>query len=123
MKKMDYVLVATILVVAIVSMCLVSSGKHEGEFCNVYVGGALYGTYSLYDNIDIDITDGDELLNRITIDSETVLMNYASCPDKICVKQGGIKSTNETICCAPNGIVIVIESNNQSEGMYDAITR
>lgn len=122
MKKMDYVLVAVIMTVAIVSMCLLSSNKHNGSVCNVYVDGDLYGTYSLYDNINIDITKDDILSNRISIDNGNVVMDYANCPDKICVKQGTISATNETICCAPNGIVIVIEGD-EARGEYDAITK
>ena len=46
--------------------------------------------------------------NRIIIESGTVFVSEASCPDKICVHQGKVSHTGETIVCLPNRVTVVV---------------
>jgi hypothetical protein len=49
---------------------------------------------------------------------QKVRMLEAPCPDQICVKQGWIESSRQTIVCVPNEVVIYIDE----EASVDATT-
>jgi len=53
--------------------------------------------------------DGPEGSTRITISEGKVWVAEASCPKKLCQKQGAISRPGETIVCLPNRIVITLE--------------
>ena len=38
-----------------------------------------------------------------------IAITDSNCPDKVCVKTGGISKKGESIVCVPNGIVITID--------------
>ena len=48
-------------------------------------------------------------------------MLSAGCPNKLCVRSGRISLDKECICCAPEGILIVVRSDKAGE--YDAVTK
>lgn len=121
MKRNDVILIVLLLTISIVWIALLALGRKSGDNVLIYSDGVLYGRYSIHDYNDITIESGKGAYNRIIIDNNEVCMMDANCPDRVCINQGNICNSNDTICCAPNGIVIVIESN--IEGEYDAITQ
>ena len=67
------------------------------------------------------IHSGDNQLNIIQIDGETVKMVEASCPDQICVRSfPSISTDGEQIICLPYKVVVTIEGGERSEGDLDA---
>lgn len=46
--------------------------------------------------------------NILIIDEDGVRIKEASCPDKLCVKQGKIKRAGEVLVCIPNRLVVRI---------------
>lgn len=121
MKRNDVILIAILLIISVGWIVLLALGRKSGDNVLIYSDGVLYGRYSIHDYNDITIESDDGAYNRIIVDNNEVYMMDANCPDKVCINQGNISKGNDTICCAPNGIVIVIESN--IEGEYDAITQ
>lgn len=59
--------------------------------------------------------DGEQMIespgggtNRLVIKDGAVHMEEASCPDKVCIKQGAISETGQSIVCLPNRVIVTI---------------
>ena len=118
MKKRDIVL---ILILLVISLCVIIPSlfqKDTGE-AYIYVNGELYASYDLSAVRDIHIEAGNGIVNDISIADNSIYMKDATCPDRICVHQGPISRNNESICCAPAGLLILIRSKDDTG--YDAI--
>ena len=46
--------------------------------------------------------------NKVRIEHDGVYMDNANCPDKLCVHQGRISRTGQSIICLPNKIIVEI---------------
>lgn len=55
---------------------------------------------------------------EVRIEDKKVWVTKASCPQKLCIRQGKISKPGEAIVCLPNRIVISIEGKSK----FDAIT-
>uniref|UniRef100_UPI0002662B0E hypothetical protein n=1 Tax=Mediterraneibacter gnavus (strain ATCC 29149 / DSM 114966 / JCM 6515 / VPI C7-9) TaxID=411470 RepID=UPI0002662B0E len=77
----------------------------------VTVDGEVYGTYSLAKDQTIEIQDG----NRLRIQNGQAKMEWADCPDQLCVHQKAISRTGESIICLPNQVVVSVQGSKESE--------
>lgn len=59
--------------------------------------------------------------NTVSIHSDSVGIVDASCPDKLCQKQGFIKNSSEAIVCLPNRLVIELEKKEASAEEFDVV--
>ena len=113
MKKNDWFLAAGILIAAAVILLIQLMGAARGELTvSVTVDGALYGTYSLAEDIQVDINE----TNRLIIEDESVRMEWADCPDQVCVNHVSISRDGESIICLPNRVVVSI-NGTESAGL------
>lgn len=119
MNKKDMILVAVLLAAAFAFVIpqRISAGKGDAY---IYVGSELYGVYDLSKPATVHIENGNGIVNDIEISQGSVFMKDATCPGKQCMNSGHISRNNESICCAPAGILIIIRSGTDDE--YDAIT-
>ena len=94
MKKNDWILAACILLaaVAILLFQFVRSDSGAGKV-SVTVDGEIFGTYSLAEDQTVDI-DGT---NRLVIENGTAEMEWADCPDQICVNHRAVSREGESI--------------------------
>lgn len=65
----------------------------------------------------IDITNEDGSLNQIEIRPGEIGMISASCPDKLCVRQGFISSSRIPVTCLPNHVVIVVQPTDSDDSV------
>lgn len=86
------------------------TGKKAQEAV-VTVDGEVYGTYSLAKDQTIEIQDG----NRLRIQNGQAKMEWADCPDQLCVHQKAIFRTGESIICLPNQVVVSVQGSKESE--------
>lgn len=112
MKKNDWILAACILLaaVAILLFQFVRSDSGAGKV-SVTVDGEIFGTYSLADDQTVDI-DGT---NRLVIENGTAEMEWADCPDQICVNHRAVSREGESIICLPNQVVISVTDGEEAE--------
>ncbi len=120
MNKKDIVFLITLLLIGIVGLFAVRNKDGAGT-ADIYVEGKLYGTYDLATDRDIRITGAGGIINEIRIEGNSVYMADATCPSRDCVRSGRISHINESICCMPSHVMIVIGSGEESG--YDAITK
>jgi len=103
--------------------------KSEGDYAIVTIDGEVYGTYSLKEDCEIPLyeegadsqeSSDSEIMNLLVISEGECYMEEATCPDKLCIKQGTISKDGESIVCLPHKVVVTVSSHETSE--IDAIT-
>jgi hypothetical protein len=110
-KKADVILAIILIIAGIASTIFLATGGATGETVVVSVDGKNYGTYDLaVDQVLIVQKNGN--YNKVEIKDGKATMLDASCPDKLCIKQGAIDNTNETIVCLPNKVIVELDGTN-----------
>ena len=111
MKKRDIILIASILAVAIALFLIVELTKEEGAGVTVKVDGVKVAEYSLTADGTYPLNGGTNIL---VIENGKAYLTDANCPDKLCVHQGKISMTGETITCLPNKLTVTVFGTEQS---------
>ena len=111
MKKRDIILIASILIVAIAFFLIVELTNEEGAGVTVKVDGVKVAEYSLSKNGTYPLNGGTNIL---VIENGKAYLTDANCPDKLCVHQGKISRTGETITCLPNKLTVSVFGAEQS---------
>lgn len=118
MKKNDLILAGTVLVFAVVILIFQffrdDGGKHLVE---ISVNGELFGTYDLTDSQTIEVGG----TNRVVLEDGAARMEWADCPDQICVNHRAVSKNGESIICLPNQVVVTVVSSEESE--LDAVAQ
>ena len=118
-KKADIILFICLILIGGALSYLAFSGSSTGDLVVVKVNGEIYGKYSL--SKDRTITGNrNGHMNKITIKGGKVQVSKSSCKNQICVKQGSISTTHQSIVCIPNRVVVSIEGKG---GEYDVISQ
>lgn len=105
MKKRDFILIGAILVIIAISIAVISLTKKDGAYVIVRVDGKQVAKYSLSENGEYELNGGTNILR---IKNGKAYLVSASCPDHLCVKQGKISKTGETITCLPNRLTVTV---------------
>ena len=108
-KKRDLLLLAVLLAAA----ALLFAGREffagrPAVMVSVSVDGTEIMTLDLYRNDDIVIESGNGQTNHLIIEDGKAFLTEASCPDKLCVRQGAISETGQSIVCLPNRVIVTI---------------
>lgn len=106
-KKADIVLFVILVAAGLALSAWSFAAGSSGQKAVVTVDGKLYGTYSLSQDQTIEITQKNHL-NKITIKNGAVQMSYSDCRNQVCVKDGRISKTNQSIVCLPNKVMVEI---------------
>lgn len=108
MNRRDWILAVVLLLTAAVGMLAVHfAGTDGGSEVRITVGGEVYGTWPLSKDrtIEVNTSYGH---NVVVIADGEVFMQDADCPDRYCIRQGAIKSTNKSIICLPHKLVVEV---------------
>jgi len=102
-------IVALLLVVSLCGLCFYFL-RGEGDKVVVTVDGKTFGTYSLTEDVRVEIRTGakDEELNVLVIKDGQAYVETATCPDGICSGHKPIKREGESIVCLPHKVVITV---------------
>jgi hypothetical protein len=77
----------------------------------VKVDGIEVAEYSLSKNGTYPLNGGTNIL---VIENRKAYLTDANCPDKLCVHQGKISMTGETITCLPNKLTVTVFGAEES---------
>lgn len=108
-KKRDFLLLAVLLAAA--ALLFSVRGFFAGRpavMVSVSVDGTEIMTLDLNRNDDIVIESGNGQTNHLIIEDGEAFLTEASCPDKLCVRQGAISETGQSIVCLPNRVIVTI---------------
>ena len=117
-KKADIVLFFVLLIFGVALSVLSLLTGTTGQKVQIEVDGKPYAVYSLSENQTIEITEHGHT-NKITIKDGTVQMAYSDCKNQICVNDGQISKTNQSIVCLPNKVLVEITGGEEE---VDAIS-
>lgn len=82
----------------------------------ITVNGGEYGSYPLITDAVIKVNEH----NMVVIRDGAVWMEEADCPDRLCINQGKIKKSGQTIICLPNRVMVTIKGG---EAEYDGVAK
>ncbi len=111
--KNDFILIAAVVILAAAVWLGSELLKEEGGFAVVTVNGSETARYSLSEEREIRLENGDGF-NILVIKDGKADITDASCPDHVCVDQREISKTGEAITCLPNKTVITVEGAKES---------
>ena len=113
----DLIFIAVLFVlVSVLGLCFYLS-HGEGDEVVVTVDGEVFGTYSLSDDITVEIRTGEQgkELNLLVIKDGKAHVETASCPDGICTGHKPISRKGESIVCLPHRVVITVHGADKKE--------
>lgn len=106
----DLILIISLLLIGILGMLYLFCFRKAGDTVKVTVDGEIFGIYRLNENATIEINGS----NRIKINDGKVYMEWADCPDNICVNHTPVFRNGESIICLPNGIVVTVITSDKN---------
>ena len=112
MKKRDFILIGAILAVILIVFAVMQLTKEEGAYVVVRVDGQEVAKYSLSENGEYELNGGTNILR---IEDGKAYLTDADCPDHLCVNQGKISKSGETITCLPNRLTVTVYSADKSD--------
>lgn len=115
--RVDILVVASFLVLAVVVLGVINLTKTEGAYAEVVVDGDAVGEYSLSVDGEYSLNGGTNIL---TVKDGVAYMSFSDCPDHTCEISGKIKYVGETIVCLPNRLTITIIG--ESEDSVDLVS-
>lgn len=107
MKKADRILIAVVLLAAVLcSILFLGMNRKVTEgYALVEQDGAEIMRLPLSEDTSVQI-DCDSGYNVVTVQDGQVSVTQADCPDQICVRQGSIQGSYESITCLPHKMVV-----------------
>ncbi len=113
----DLIFIAVLLlVVSGIGLCFYLF-RGEGDKVVVTVDGKQYGTYSLTEDVTVEIRTGEagEELNVLVIKDGQAYVEKATCPDGICAGHKPISREGESIVCLPHKVVITVYTTEEKD--------
>ena len=122
--RKDLFLILGILIGAGLLAGAFALAKKPGAYVRVEQNGKLLAVWKLEEDRrevfpsesgETEKTEDEEAGNVLVIENGAVHMESASCPDKLCVKQGTKSKVGETIVCLPHKLVVTVISAEEAE--------
>ncbi len=112
MKKNDFILIGIILVLILVMFFAISLFKKDGAYVIVRVDGQQVAKYNLSENGQYELNNGTNVLR---IEDGKAYLVSADCPDHLCINQGKVDKSGETITCLPNRLTVTVYGADNSD--------
>ncbi len=120
MWKRDAALLAGFLAAGAALFFIFRISRPEGASAVVRVSGQQYAAYDLGEDRTVEIQGKDGGTNLLEIRGGKASITEASCPDRLCMRQGSVSRQGECIICLPNEVVVEI-TGTKEELPYDAV--
>lgn len=112
-RRNDVLLIVLLLAAAGGIWLWSALSRTAGTAVRVTVGGNIYGTYPLDRDDTIRVANGENY-NILVIKDGEASISEASCPNKLCIKQGKISAEGQSIICLPNKLVVEVIGGKSS---------
>lgn len=111
--RRDLLVILALLLLAGALFLVLRLGREEGGTAVVRVDGAVTERHALALPGTFSLNGGSNIL---VIENGEAWLKEADCPGHLCVKQGKIRYTGQTITCLPNRLTVTIEGG-ESDGV------
>ena len=115
--RMDVIVVASFLLLAVAVLGVVELIKTEGAYAEAVVDGEVVGKYPLSLDGVYSLNGGT---NTITVKDGVAYMSFSDCPDHTCEIAGKVRHVGQTIVCLPNHLTVTIIG--ESEDSVDFVS-
>lgn len=123
----NYITIAILMSLAILLLMLacilwIARQPSNNAAADIYQNGRLLQSIPLAAGeapFSFTVTGPGGCFNEIAVSDGSIGISSASCPDKLCVRQGYTKSSLLPIVCLPNGLVIQVREADQAEGLRE----
>lgn len=91
----------------------------------IHVNGTLYKSIPLAEvetPYEFSIQTSDGHFNKVYVETGSIRISSADCPDLICVRQGAITNSLLPITCLPHKLVITLKPTDSGTDAPDAIS-
>ena len=112
-KRNDLILITALVLIVLSALLVLFLLREEGGTVRITKDGELWGEYSLSEDRTVEIV-GEDGYNRLIIEDGEAYMEYASCPDGICVSHRPVKFDGESIISLPTRVVVEIYSAGEN---------
>lgn len=110
--KRDMILAAAILIIAAAVFTFnYFSHRAPAAIAQVTVEGKLVDTLDLSKDTELTVTGAAGGTNHLIVKDGEIWCSEATCPDKLCVRQGKKHLNGDTIVCLPNKMVVTVISS------------
>lgn len=110
-RRADLLVIASLLLLALVLYLVLGASRQEGGFAVVRVDGLETARYALTAEGTYPLNGGS---NVLVISGGQAWLSEANCPDLLCVKQGKIHYTGQSIICLPNRLSVTVEGGESN---------
>lgn len=111
----DILLIGGLLAASLLWLFVSRADGTEGGMAVVAVNGQETGRYPLDTEGEFALNGGTNIL---VIEDGKARLSEADCPDKLCVRQGEIYRTGQTVTCLPNRLTVTIEGKKGEADLY-----
>ena len=118
--KNDILLILALLVLAGAAYGILRLTREPGNEAAVTVDGQLVLTVPLSREATVTVGENRGFRNVVEVSGGRVRVVDADCPDRLCVRQGWIRYSGESIVCLPHKLVVTVRG---SEHDLDAVAR
>ena len=118
--KNDILLILALLVLAGAAYGILRLTREPGNEAAVTVDGQLVLTVPLTREATVTVGENRGFRNVVEVSGGRVRVLDADCPDRLCVRQGWIRYSGESIVCLPHKLVVTVRG---SEHDLDAVAR
>ena len=108
----DIILICILLVLALSVFLVVELTRREGAYVVVSIDGGEVCRYSLSEDGEFTLNGGT---NTLVILGGKAYISEADCPDGLCVSQGKISRTGQTVVCLPNRVMLRIVGADEAD--------
>ena len=122
--KNDLLLILAILFLAGIVWTALRLTRSAGGSVRVTVDGVEVA--SLFLNRDQSfVWEGESGTNTLVVQNGAAHVEFADCPDGLCIRQGEIRYTGESIVCLPHRLVATVTggAENRGESAVDVVAR
>ncbi len=121
LSRADQILIGMVVFVGIISVWILFLFRTPGDSVQIYVDNKFAYQFDLAENGLFDISTSYGSLELKISDRSAWILN-STCPAKICKKMGKISSSNQSIVCLPNRVLICIKGKKNKQWI-DLITQ
>ena len=105
-RRTDLLVIGLLLLLALVLYLVIGATREEGGVVVVRVDGVETERHALSESGVYPLNGGSNIL---VIEGGQAWLSEANCPDLLCVHQGKIRYTGQSIICRPNRLTVTVE--------------